>query len=105
MPLSSGAAEPRAAQAPTSSPTTSVAGTMTIDTISGRPVAKNGTATTIRADADLEVALDLIYAPLFFRLLIGHGGLDRAFTDALLDLALEGMRERGDALRSSASPR
>src|SRR3990170_4513841 len=39
----------------------------------------------IRADADLEVALDLIYAPLYFRLLIGHGPLDAAFTDALLD--------------------
>jgi AcrR family transcriptional regulator len=45
----------------------------------------------LRADADLEVALDLIYAPLFFRLLIGHGALDRAFTDALLELALEGL--------------
>jgi AcrR family transcriptional regulator len=44
----------------------------------------------VRADLDLEVALDLIYAPLFFRLLIGHGPLDREFTDALLDTALEG---------------
>jgi len=43
------------------------------------------------ADADLEVALDLIYAPLYFRLLIGHGPLDSGFTDALLDLALEGL--------------
>ena len=46
----------------------------------------------LRADINLEVALDLIYAPLFFRLLIGHGRLDRAFTDVLLDLALEGLR-------------
>ena len=46
----------------------------------------------LRADINLEVALDVIYAPLFFRLLIGHGQLDRAFTDALLDLALEGLR-------------
>lgn len=43
----------------------------------------------IRADADLEVALDLIYAPLYFRLLIGHGPLDGAFTDALLDTVME----------------
>jgi AcrR family transcriptional regulator len=48
---------------------------------------------TVRSDADLEVALDLIYAPLYFRLLIGHGALDRAFTDALLDLVLEGLCE------------
>ena len=46
----------------------------------------------VREGADLEVALDVIYAPLFFRLLIGHGPLDRAFTDALLDLALDGLR-------------
>jgi AcrR family transcriptional regulator len=45
----------------------------------------------IRADADLEVALDLIYAPLYFRLLIGHGPLDDTFTDALLDHVLEGL--------------
>jgi hypothetical protein len=45
----------------------------------------------IRADADLEVALDAIYAPLYFRLSIGHGPLDAAFTDALLDTALEGL--------------
>jgi len=45
----------------------------------------------VRPGADLEVALDVIYAPLFFRLLIGHGRLDRAFTDALLDLACEGL--------------
>jgi AcrR family transcriptional regulator len=44
----------------------------------------------VRADLDLEVALDLIYAPLFFRLLIGHGTLDKDFTDELLDTALEG---------------
>jgi AcrR family transcriptional regulator len=45
----------------------------------------------VRADLDLEVALDMIYAPLYFRLLIGHGPLDREFTDALLDHALEGL--------------
>ena len=46
----------------------------------------------LRPGADLEVALDMIYAPLFFRLLIGHGRLDKPFTDALLDLAFEGLR-------------
>jgi AcrR family transcriptional regulator len=45
----------------------------------------------LRADTDLEVALDQIYAPLYFRLLIGHGRLDGDFTDALLDQALEGL--------------
>jgi AcrR family transcriptional regulator/catechol 2,3-dioxygenase-like lactoylglutathione lyase family enzyme len=46
----------------------------------------------VRADADVEVALDLLYAPLFFRLLIGHGKLDGAFTDALLDQTLRGLQ-------------
>ena len=56
--------------------------------LKGREV---GRALLTRADADLEVALDLIYAPLYFRLLIGHGPLDRAFTDALMDSVLEGL--------------
>jgi AcrR family transcriptional regulator len=46
----------------------------------------------LRKDIDLEVALDLIYAPLYFRLLIGHGALDAAFTDAVLDTAVKGLR-------------
>jgi AcrR family transcriptional regulator len=48
----------------------------------------------LRKDIDIEAALDLIYAPLYFRLLIGHGPLDAAFTDTILDLALEGLRAR-----------
>jgi hypothetical protein len=59
-------------------------------TLLARALAQNA----IRSDADLDVALDLLYAPLFFRLLIGHGPLDRAFTDRLLDLALAGLRRR-----------
>ncbi len=43
---------------------------------------------------DIEAVLDLIYAPLYFRLLIGHGPLDESFTDAILDLALNGLRGR-----------
>ncbi|HEU4651012.1 MAG TPA: TetR/AcrR family transcriptional regulator [Croceibacterium sp.] len=59
---------------------------------SGRALLCQGIAEgAVCADADLEVALDLIYAPLYFRLLIGHGPLDSGFTDALLDLALEGL--------------
>ncbi len=46
----------------------------------------------LRADFDIEVALDLVYAPLYFRLLIGHGPLDGAFTDGLLEMAVAGLR-------------
>lgn len=44
--------------------------------------------------ADIEAVLDLVYAPLYFRLLIGHGPLDDSFTDRILDLALDGLRRR-----------
>ncbi len=53
----------------------------------------------LRKDVDLEVALDLIYAPLYFRLLIGHGPLDAAFTDAVLDTALNGLKPRHHGTR------
>ena len=51
-------------------------------------------ARELRPDIDYEVTLDLIYAPLFFRLLIGHGPLDKAYADALLDAALKGLKVR-----------
>jgi AcrR family transcriptional regulator len=46
----------------------------------------------LRKDIDLDVALDLLYAPLYFRLLIGHGTLDAAFTDAVLDTVRDGLK-------------
>jgi AcrR family transcriptional regulator len=49
---------------------------------------------TLRPDFDVEVALDMIYGPLFYRLLAGHARLDAAFTDALLDHALAGLAAR-----------
>src|SRR5438128_2340340 len=38
----------------------------------------------VRPDLDMEVALDLLYGPLFFRLLMGHAALDADFMDQLL---------------------
>jgi hypothetical protein len=48
-------------------------------------------ARELRKDIDIETALDLIYAPLYFRLLIGHGPLDAAFTDRVLATVLKGL--------------
>jgi AcrR family transcriptional regulator len=48
----------------------------------------------IRTDLDIEVTLDLIYAPIFYRLLVGHAPLDGRFTDAVLSHALEGLAAR-----------
>lgn len=48
----------------------------------------------LRRSIDFEATLDLLYAPLYFRLLVGHGALDAAFIDAVLDTALDGLRKR-----------
>jgi AcrR family transcriptional regulator len=45
----------------------------------------------LRADLDIEVALELLYGPLFFRLLLGHAPLDEAFTDQVLTEVLRGL--------------
>lgn len=45
----------------------------------------------VRADMNVEVMLELLYGPLFFRLLLGHGALDEAFVDEVLAHALRGM--------------
>ncbi len=44
----------------------------------------------VRRDVDVEVALDLLYGPLFFRLLMGHAALDESFMDKVLDAAVRG---------------
>ncbi|MBV8804060.1 MAG: TetR/AcrR family transcriptional regulator [Sinobacteraceae bacterium] len=45
----------------------------------------------IRKELDLDVALDLIYAPVFYRLLMGHAPLSARFMDEILSLALQGL--------------
>ena len=45
----------------------------------------------IRSDINMDVALDMIYGPIFYRLLMGHGSLDADFTDAVVEQALEGI--------------
>ncbi|QBB70796.1 TetR/AcrR family transcriptional regulator [Pseudolysobacter antarcticus] len=45
----------------------------------------------IRVDIDIEVVLDLIYAPVFYRLLVGHAALDSRFTDSVLAHVLAGI--------------
>lgn len=37
------------------------------------------------APADIDLALDLIFGPLFYRLLMGHAPITRSFVDQLLD--------------------
>jgi hypothetical protein len=49
----------------------------------------------IRRDLDIDVALDLIYAPVFYRLLMGHAPLSARFVDDVLNLALHGIVTTG----------
>jgi AcrR family transcriptional regulator len=54
----------------------------------------------LRHDLDIEVALDLIYAPVFYRLLMGHAALDAAYTDGVITHVLGGIGPRSPRLRT-----
>ncbi len=59
----------------------------------GRALLKRAEAEgSIRGDADTDVILDLIYGPIFYRLLIGHAPVSEAFVDALLVEVLTGLK-------------
>jgi AcrR family transcriptional regulator len=45
----------------------------------------------LRADVDSGAAFDLVFAPLLYRLLLGHVPLDEAAADAIVDVALRGL--------------
>src|SRR5262245_50729723 len=45
----------------------------------------------VRRDIDVEAALDVLYGPLVFRLLMGHAPLDARFTDQVLEHVLRGL--------------
>jgi len=45
----------------------------------------------LRVEIDIEVVLDMIYGPIFYRLLMGNGALDEKFTDAVVEHALRGI--------------
>ena len=38
--------------------------------------------------ADVDLALDLVFGPLFYRLLMGHAPITRSFVDQLLDAVI-----------------
>lgn len=48
----------------------------------------------VPAGVNAEVALDLIYGPLYHRLLHGHAPLDEAFVSDVIDMALAGITSR-----------
>lgn len=59
----------------------------------GRALLKRAAAEgSIRKDGDVDVILDLIYGPIFYRLLIGHAPVSEAFVETLLGEVLTGLR-------------
>jgi AcrR family transcriptional regulator len=59
---------------------------------SAREVLERGVSRgEIRLDADLELGVDLIYGPVWFRVLTGHGTLDEPFATKLIDHAFNGL--------------
>jgi AcrR family transcriptional regulator len=49
----------------------------------------------IRGEIDGDVALDLIYGPMIFRLLTGHSPLNDAQAEAMVDAAFHGLESNG----------
>ena len=49
----------------------------------------------VRADIDIDVALDMIYGPVFYRLMMGHRQLDATFADSIIEHAIQGLRQNG----------
>lgn len=48
----------------------------------------------IRKRLDLEAAADLVMAPVFFRLMVGHQALNSDFAETIVEQALEGLSVR-----------
>jgi hypothetical protein len=56
--------------------------------IFGRAIARG----EIPADTKTEVAIDLLYGPIYHRLLHGHAPLDDQFVEDAVDMALSGIQ-------------
>lgn len=64
----------------------------------GRALIENAVrAGNVQAVEDQEVLLDMLYAPVFYRLLLGHLPLTQAFADTLVDAAVRLMTPSGGA--------
>ena len=51
----------------------------------------------VYAAVDIEAALDVLYGPLFFRLLVGHLEIDDALADTLVEMLFGGIACEGSA--------
>ncbi len=51
----------------------------------------------LREDLDPEVAVDVLYGPIYYRMLVGHAPLDEDFADTLADHVFAGLRAQDSA--------
>src|SRR5438876_12282035 len=58
----------------------------------------------IPADTKIEVALDLLYGPVYHRLLHGHAPLNDRFVRDVIDTALDGIAPPGPAAARAPAP-
>ena len=49
---------------------------------------------SMREDVDLELVMDCLYGPLYFRVLVGHGPLTEKYADGLADAVLASIEKR-----------
>jgi hypothetical protein len=50
----------------------------------------------LRADLDMAAVLDLVFAPVYYRLLFSHEPLDEAFAERCIDHVLTGIASPGN---------
>jgi Tetracyclin repressor-like, C-terminal domain len=48
----------------------------------------------LRRDVDPETAIDLLYAPLYYRLLVGTGDLSQDYIEGLFEHGMKGLRKK-----------
>jgi hypothetical protein len=48
----------------------------------------------LRRDIDRETAIDLLYAPLYYRLLMGTGDLSEDYIEGLFEHGMKGMKKK-----------
>ena len=49
----------------------------------------------LRDDVDLDVVMDALYGPVYYRLLVGGGPLSERYADSISNIVLEGIVNRG----------
>lgn len=54
------------------------------------------TSGSVEPTLDVETALDMLYGPVFFRLLAGHQALDASLADAIVETLFNGIESKSN---------